>query len=261
MNIFERKGEIGYMEIGKTIDIFLTCYLRQFYTEQTITYLKERTTHPFRLIVIDNGGNDEVLEKAVDVVFLRVKMMHNAGIHAAWNVALALAESEYFITTDNDIYAPKLDPDWLTQLITFMNERPNYGAISLCPHVFIGASGIDPQDPEDVKERNMAGAVLRILRTEAVRKAGGWEHVLRTGRNHEESTICSRLQSIGYKVGICSRIRAYHPFGKGIPDQSGWGYPKDFGPEKQGHRAEIKDYVLDFDKPEAYDENTWLPLK
>lgn len=250
------------MQLNKPVDIFICCYLRQFYTEKTINYLIERTKHPYRLFVIDNGGNKEVLEEAdkQNKLFLSIHNSYNIGIHAVWNMSLAMAESEYFITTDNDIYAPQLEPDWLTQLVSLMDARPDYGAISLCPHVFIGAVGIDPNDPEDVKERNMCGAVLRIMRTEAVRKAGGWEHVIRTGRNHEERVICSRLQSLGYKVGICSRLRAFHPFGKDIPGQSGWGYPSEFPPELQGHRPEIKDYVLSFDNPEKYDSKTWLPL-
>jgi GT2 family glycosyltransferase len=244
----------------KPIDIFVTCYLRQFYTEKTINYLFERTKYPFRLFVIHNGGNDEVLEIAnkQNRIFLTVNNSYNVGVHAAWNQALAMAESDYFITSDNDIFVPDLDPDWLTQLIKFMDERPDYGAISLCPHVFIGAAGIDPKDPEDVKERNMCGAVMRIMRRDAVWKAGGWEHVIRTGRNHEERTVCSRLQSVGYKIGICSRLRAYHPFGKDIPGS--WGYPPEFTPEMQGHRPEIAEYVKSFDNPERFDQKTWLPL-
>lgn len=254
--------------MNKPIDIFIATYLRQFYTEKTISYLKERTNYPYRLIVLDNGGNDEVLSKADDVMFLWVKMNHNTGIHCLWNVALSLAESEYFITSDNDIWVPKLDPDWLTQMVRIMDNHPDYGAISLHPHVFIGINAIDPNSEDfkkDVIERPMVGAVMRLMRTEAVRKTLGWEHVIRTGRNHEERVICSRLQSVGYKVGICPYIRAYHPFGRNYPGlegekSGGWGYPVEFGPEKQGHRPELKEYVVSFDKIEAYNQDTWLPL-
>jgi len=244
----------------KSVDIFITSYLRQYYTQKTIEYLYERTKHPFRLFVINNGGNDEVVEEGTKdgKIFLGVNFSYNVGIHAAWNISLAMAESEYFITSDNDIYVPDLDSDWLTQLVKLMDERPDYGAISLCPHVFIGAAGIDPEDPEDVKERNMCGAVMRIMRTEAVRKAGGWEHSIRTSRNHEERTICSRLQDTGYKTGITTRIRAYHPFGKDIPGST-WGYPKEVTPEMQGHNPDLAEYVKSFDNKEAYDEKTWLP--
>jgi hypothetical protein len=142
-------------------------------------------------------------------------------------------------------------------MIKFMDERPDYGAISLCPHVFIGAAGIDPNDSEDVKERNMCGAVMRLMRKKAVWEAGGWDNVIRTGRNHEERTICGRLQEKGWKTGIATRIRAYHPFGK---EQGGnWGYPKEFTPLQQGHNPDLEKYVQEFDNKESYNNKTWLP--
>lgn len=260
------------------IDIFITAYLRPQYTIKTLQYLANRTKYPHRTFVIDQGGNPTA-QYHVDHY---ISTMHNLGIHAAWNMALSLAESEYFITSDNDIYVPDLgglilgqhtviktsegvvhnpennSPDWLERMVKFMDERPDYGAISLHPHVFIGAAGIDPKDPEDVKERNMCGAVMRIMRTEAVRKAGGWEHKIEAGRNHEERTICSRLQTAGYKVGIASRIRAYHPFGKDLGGN--WGYDKAFTPQMQKHTPELEEYVQQFDNMDAYDNRTWLPL-
>jgi len=239
-------------------DIFITAYLRPHFTNKTLEYLHDRTTTPFRLWLLDYGLNQDVWKKWKNKPkfldkFQHLKISDNLGIHAAWNMSLALATEKYFITSDNDIYVPDLQPDWLAQMIKFMDEREDYGAISMHPHIFVGAAGIDPKDPDEVKERNMCGAVMRIMRTEAVRKAGGWENIIRSGRNHEERTICSRLQSAGYKVGICSRIRAYHPFG------DNWGYPADFTPKQQGHNPELAEYVKQFDQQEAYDSKTWLP--
>ena len=236
-------------------DIFITAYLREAFTKNTIDYLKKRTKYPYRLWLIDYGSNQDVWKYYSSKIkgFNLIKISENLGIHCAWNIAASLATEKYFITSDNDIYVPELDPDWLTQLVQFMDERPDYGAISLHPHVLIGAVGFDPKDPEDVKEVNMCGAVMRIMRTEAVRKAGGWDHVISEGRNHEESTICSRLQSAGYKTGRTTKVRAYHPFG------DNWGYPESFTPEMQKHRPELKEYVKSFDNMAAYDEKTWLP--
>lgn len=239
---------------SKPIDIFITCFLRQAYTEKTLSYLFERTKYPYRLFVIDQGGNDEVLDAIKDKIFLRVKLIPNAGIHAAHNVALALAESEYFITSDNDIYVPDLEPDWLTQMVKFMDERPDYGAISLHPHVFIGAAGVDPSDPEDVKDRNMCGSVMRLHRTEVVRKISPWLHVVRTGRNHEERSLAAGLHDAGYKTGIATRIRAFHPF------PPNWGYPPEFTPEQQMHNPALEQEVQRFGNIDSYDNKTWMPL-
>lgn len=235
----------------KPIDIFIASYLRLEYTRNTIKYLKERTTYPYRLFLLDNGGN-ESLKNEVDYY---VRFSKNMGIHALWNVASSLAESEYFITTDNDILVPKLEPDWLERVVDLMDMHRSYGAISLHPHIFIGINGEDPLDIRDVVEAPMAGAVMRIMRRGAVWQAGGWERIIEAGRNHEERTISSRLQAIGYKVGRTTRIRAWHEFGEN------WGYPEEFTPEMQKHNPDLKDYVNQFNNKDAYDPDTWLPRK
>jgi hypothetical protein len=239
----------------KPIDIFITTYERQHFAKECIEYLAARTRTPYKLTIIDNGGNEWADGHPLVHRYIPLwKVFGNTGVHFAWNVAVSLADSEYFITTDPDLLVPDLEgKDWLERMIEFMKERPDYGAISMMPHIFIGAAGIDPNDPEDVKERNMCGAVFRIMDTDKVKSVGGWELRIEAGRNHEERTVCSRLQNSGYKTGIASRVRAYHNFGKN------WGYPEEFTPEMQKHNPALKDYVLSFDKRDAYDEKTWLP--
>lgn len=246
------------------VNIFLTCYERQEFAQECVKYIKERTKTPYRLTVIDNGGN----EWAKDQVDRYVPLWTNTGIHFAWNTALSMAEGEYFITSDPDLLVPDLGggtvvddetysltvaPDWLAQMTELMDERPDYGAISMHPHILIGAAGFDPNDPEEVKEVDHCGAVLRIMRTEAVKQAGGWEFTTRPQRNHEEKHICSRLREKGWKSGRTTRIRAYHLFGK-----DNWGYG-DIPPEVHGHNPALRDYVGQFDQKEAYDNQTWLP--
>ena len=251
----------------KPIDIFLCAYLRPMFTEQTILYLKERTKYPYRLFLINNGGNEDITETYKDDIFMTIKLSKNAGVTAAWQIALSLAESEYFITSDNDIYVPEListqgnPQDWLEYLIKYMEQRPDFGAISLSPHVLIGDAPMDPTDPEDVKEVPWCGAVMRIMRKDAVKKVNGWADdslpLIRGDRGHEERLVCGRLKEAGYKAGRTTRLRAYHPFGK--TTGGNWGYPEDITPEMQGHNPDLKDYVQQFDNMEAYDERTWLP--
>ena len=247
----------------KPIDLFITSYLRPEFTQKTLEYLKERTKYPYRTFLIDNGGNEHLKDK----VDFYIGMSKNVGIMSAWNIALELAESEYFITSDNDIYVPDLTvgapvpisgfPCWLERMVEFMDKYLDYGAISLHPHVIIGNVSEDPTDPEDVKEVDHCGAVMRIMRTEVVRSVGGWEKVIRPQRNGEEKWISSKIREAGYKVGRTTRIRAYHPFGG---EKGNWGYPKEITPEMQGHNPDLKDYVKQFDNQDAYDKKTWLPL-
>jgi len=237
------------------IDIFITTFQRQEFAKECVKYIGERTSSYYRITIIDNGGNEWAQHHGRIYRYVPLwKSVGNAGIHYAWNTALSLAEGKYFITTDPDLLVPDLNPDWLSQMVKLMEERPTYGAISMMPHIFIGAVSIDPNDPEDVKDRNMCGAVFRIMRTEATKIAGGWDFKIEEGRNHEERTICSRMHDGGYKTGIASRIRAYHNFG------NNWGYDETFTPQRQKHTPELKEYVKQFDHREAYDNKTWLPL-
>ena len=252
--------------MNKPLDIFICAYLRPLFTEQTILYLKERTKYPYRLFLINNGGNEDIAKVYSKEIFMTINMSKNAGVTAAWQIALSLAESEYFITSDNDIYVPDtrgigeiggIEGDWLGKLINLMDERPDFGAISLSPHVLIGDAPMDPNDPEDVKEVAWCGAVMRIMRREAVKKVNGWaddvDPLIRGDRGHEERLVCGRLKEAGYKSGRCTRLRAYHPFTKN------WGYDLSFTPEQQGHNPELAEYVTQFDNMDSYDPKTWLP--
>lgn len=245
---------------NKPIDIFMTCWNRASFTHNTLTYLYERTKYPYRVIAIDNNSEDETqnilaVSEVVGKVFHTVKHTKNIGIHQAWNTALGLADSEYFITTDNDIYVPQVDPDWLTQLVQFMDDRPDYGAIALQPHMFLGSSDPTP-DPSGVVEVSHCGAVMRLMRKKAVLEAGGWDKHYNANRNHEELTVCSRLRTAGYKCGYTSYLRAYHDWG----DDNNWGYG-DVHPHVHGHRIPGEEI---WPSPEAmknqddqFDTNTW----
>lgn len=230
------------------IDIFITAFKRPQMTMETIKYLKERTKYPFRLFLIHQEGNEEALIKYADDFFLVIDPSYNVGIHCAWNLSLALAESDYFITSDNDILVPDLEPDWLTQLITLMDKRPDYGAIALQPHKFIGLEPSVYPDDGEIISTPMVGAVMRLMRRNAVWKAGGWERFVRSSRNHEEATICGRLNAVGYKYGYTSKMKAFHMFGEG-EEVDDWGYPASMKPEDHGH-------VLRWPPPRTYGDRS-----
>ncbi len=242
------------------IDIVLLTYQRKTLTENTIRYLCERTKYPYRLFVVDNhstDGTQELLEKLEKegTLFHWIEMSKNVGVHMGWNSAIGITTSPYVITTDNDCYVPDVDLDWLSQLVKFMDDRPEYGAIALQPHVFLGRSDPLP-DSSGVIEVGHCGAVMRLMRRRAVLMAGGWDNHFDATRNHEETTICSRLHAVGYKTGYCSYLRCYHDFG----GDNNWGY-KDIPPHEHGHRipgTEIWPTPEIFDKQkDQFDSKTW----
>lgn len=262
----------------KSIDLWMVAYQRKEFTRNAINYLYTRTDYPYRLFVVDNGSTDgttELLDNFVreGIVFRYLRVDQNVGIHMAHNIGLSLVDSDYCISTDNDIYVPDLrERDgkcWLTQLVERIDNpnNRNFAAIACQPHVFLGAGNL-PEAKNGVHEAPMAGAVMRLMRTDVIKKAGGWDRRFDANRNHEEKTICSRIQSIGGKVGYAENITCYHDFG----DDENWGY-QDIHPHEHGHRipggsrfaddpekkGEIWPGPKQLQIKDSLDQKTWLP--
>ncbi len=225
----------------KPIDIWMVAYQRKELTENAVNYLVTRTDFPYRLFIVDNhsdDGTEQLVEQMVKDgrVFLGLRLSKNVGIHMAHNIGLSLVDSELCISSDNDIYVPDLrERDgqcWLTTLVGLMEDpkNRNYNALACKPHVFLGAGNL-PEPENGVCEAPMAGAVMRIMRTDVIKRVGGWDRRFDANRNHEEKTICSRIQSIHGLVGYAGNITCYHDFG----EDDNWGY-KEIHPHVHGHR-------------------------
>lgn len=217
------------------IDIVMVTYQRKTFTSDAIKAIKERTTTPYRLIVVDNcstdGSQDMLYKMKQDGLISHLVLLEeNYGIHAAKNAGFALVRpSKYYIDTDNDLICPQLEPDWIQQLIGLMDKYPNYGAITCRPQVLVGRAGTEFDVPDEVVKFSHTGAHLRIMRTELIKKVGGWEKTWEAKRNHEDSFIAARLDEIGYNVGYAKNVRCWHMFSKN------WGY-KDMPLADHGHR-------------------------
>lgn len=220
----------------------MVTYNRLEFTKKAITYLKERTKTPYRLIVVDNNSNDGTQEalfalKQNGYIQHLILLQENYGIHMAKNYGLALVRSTpYYIDTDNDILCASYPDgkDWVGRLVELMDKYPKFGAITCRPQVLVGRGGREFEVPEEVVKFNHTGAHLRIMRTEVVRQVGGWEKNWTANRNHEDSFIAARLHDVGYDVGYAKDVRCWHIFGINNEDQN-WGYG-DIPPEVHGHR-------------------------
>jgi len=161
------------------------------------------------------------------------------GIHYARNKLLESVIYKLFVSTDNDIVpqSPVDGADWLQLLTDLMERHPDYAAIALRPHIMIGDRVEEMfKDAPEVVERAHVGAVLRMMRTEAVIDVGGWSDKIQPGRNNEEQWICGKLRKAGWKVGYARDIHAIHCFGNPELGEDPWGYDASLKPEDHGHR-------------------------
>lgn len=218
------------------IDIAMLSCNRKRITRTSIEEIKKRTILSHKLTVLDNGSQDGSADMLLDmwrdgIVDHVVFSNENNGVHWGFNRLLELITGSLYICTDNDIVPPyPVDGcDWLMQLLALMMEYydDGYTAIACRPHVMIGDNVKKMfTDSPPVRERGHVGAVLRLMRTEAVREVGGWKRDIRPSRNNEEWYICGKLRKAGWKVGYARDIRVIHLFGEG-EDEDPWGYPLD----------------------------------
>ena len=212
----------------KRIDIVVTSYNRPKFTAQCLESIAE-TTHPHRVILIDNCSDQETQDYLWDareagLIDILILLDKNIGLEPAKNRTLSFIESELYVDTDNDIIAT--DKDWLTKLIKLMDEHKNYAAIASRPQIFVGDDiELLKNNEEEVREYRKCGASMRIMRTDLVKEVGGWRgnpKNMHEANRGEEFYICGKLQEKGFKVGYSRDIECKHLFG-----EDNWGYPED----------------------------------
>lgn len=224
------------------VDICLVTWHRKDITEKTIKAITRNTKRQnYRLLVVDNNSPKDMQEMLKGMLEqgiidnLIINEM-NLGLEPARNQGLADVDSKYFICADNDCLAPPMEDgkDWVERLVELMENNPEYAAIACRTQVMIGTGNIfDGFEQDDIVEFPHPGGSLRIMRTDLVKKAGGWRDNVE-GRGTEERYICGRLRELGYKTGFATQIRTLHLFGE-RPTADRWGYPKDWAPEDTGH--------------------------
>lgn len=245
------------------IDIVMVSWKRENYTVNAVEHLVKRTSVPFRLILVVNefdmcessqmvaqvkGSFLEWWEGPDSKAHLILANDKNIGLEPALNQALHHVRSPIFISTDNDILCPRLDPCWLKQLMSLMEAHGDYAAIALRTHIFVADGNFFYGRTEPVIERSHVGGSLRAMRTDAVRAVEGWAG--RPGRGAEERDICGKLRKGGWKVGYSNYVRCYHMFGPN------WGY-EDMPPEEHGHAARLAPSIHTYDRD--LDADTFEP--
>lgn len=190
-------------------DILLLTCNRVALLKQIITGFEERLNTPYRLIVINNNSKDETneyLSSLIKKALYPIVLIHNKdgeerGLTDAYTQAFKHVESELFITTQDDLLIPDLEPDVLTQLIDLFEKNPEFGAICLRT---IDQKVSGPNDPGEIIEKkvNACPGVFRIQRKSDIKKIGGFG----SARRWEDSAMVRIMNNIGKKCGIARNL-------------------------------------------------------
>ena len=189
------------------IDIVLLTFNRLAFTKQTLEGLYKRVNTPFRLIIVDNVSVDGTKEYLMELAKLKgnIKLILSdkpSTISEAYNEGLKYVESELFITMQDDVIVPDLEPDIIQQLIALMEKHPEQGGIACrIQHI----PNINWLDKELTPARKALSAYFRIQRKSDMIKAGGF------GKRHwDDLAFPAAIRSIGKELSWATNLWRNH---------------------------------------------------
>lgn len=215
----------------KTIDILLTTCNRLHFTRRSIEALSDRLITPYRLIVIDNQSEDGTLEYLLDLeqknsdLYMVIALKEHKTISEAYGIGFRYVNSEYFISMQDDIIIPDLQPDVVQQLIELIEKYHGYSAIACriqhVPNVKWG-------DGDLAEPSTALSAYFRISRTSDVKEMGGFGT-----KPRDDKEFINRIRSIGKKGGWANNLWCNH-LGHGVKDRGYKDYQRKWGVRKDG---------------------------
>jgi len=236
------------------IDIVVVTYNRKHLLQRTLEGIMERTRTPYRLIVVDNHSTKDNTvdylkslkeQGKIDILILNDK---NYGLAPAYNIGFEYVESELFVTTNDDLVPPDLNPCWLQQMVAlFCRYYPEYGAISMrCPRLrnvhFNNDTTITWLPHDDVGEaKRSSSALFRIHRRDDIAKIPNFFGTQAGYR--DEYQFKRAMNSIGMRSGYARDIWCDHigyalenrGFPEGFIDYAGYGPSRTLKAQRLGY--------------------------
>ena len=232
------------------MNIYITSFHRLEMTRKTIELFHERTTPgTFQIHVFDNASSRQTRDYLYEQLLTdKIVSLHldsrNTGCLYNKLIFYAMTETkeEYYVVTDNDIYPPKLSPDWLQQMIGIMDRHPEIAFLTpnLPPVELMGPEKGD----NEVIYCKAVGNALRMIRRSVYPK----DYTQELKQYGDDGKTSDLVRANGFKVAYCKNIYCFH-----AGQCENWGYNKDeiaLDPRKSGYG---KPYIATIKNQETYE--------
>ncbi len=117
---------------NEIVNITMLSYNRLDFTKRSIAALHQMTDHPHRLVVVDNGSDEDTVAwlkeaKRDGQIDIRLLNDENRGVAPAANQGWQALDAPYYVKLDNDIVLTKRG--WLSALVRAANTLPDAGMV------------------------------------------------------------------------------------------------------------------------------------
>jgi GT2 family glycosyltransferase len=148
-------------------------------------------------------------------------------------------KNPYYIVSDNDVYPPKLNPDWLQQMIALMDLHTDIAFLT--PQLPPQSLQMPYQTESDVVYSKAVGNTFKIIRKSAY-PIDAYEQAI--GKYGDDGLVCEKVIEKGWKVAFCRNIFCYH-----AGQTTNWGYKTEeiaLDPRKQGYGKPYEYEIVDW---------------
>ena len=189
-------------------DILIPVWNHLDLTKRVIASVRENTTVPYQLIVVDDGSTDtEWLSSQNDI--LLVKHDQNYGFAKAINSGLEKSTGEYVVLLNNDVQVPK---GWLKTLLEGFSGRIGaIGPLSTAQNQlqwqgnFGGLQGV-------TTDLTTLSFFCVVLKKEAIDRVGLMDERFLPAYG-EDDDYCIRLRKANYTLGVHCDVVVEHDHG------------------------------------------------
>lgn len=194
------------------VDIIIPTWNRHDLLYQAIDSLEQNTTTPHNVIIIDNGSEPAVwhtLEGKGPLSIYRNDT--NLGFIKATNQGLKISKASHVVLLNNDVLIPKMEPDWLEQMIRCFDEDANVGAVGPTSNFVLGLQNqeFDPLMSSHIHDTNLLIGFCMMLSRKAVDSVGLLDERFGLGGN-DDLDYSIRMRSSGFKMRICRDVKIFH---------------------------------------------------
>lgn len=193
------------------VDIIIPVWNELEVTKLCIESIRRNTDIPYRLIIIDNGSDEETkkylesLKEDKSMNILLIRNGENLGFVKAVNQGLKVSDAKYVCILNNDTIVTK---GWLSKMVEFSENHPDIGAIN---PVIKGKKGQDP--PENIEEYckrfeggmgeymevDLCRGTCMLIKRGVIERVGFLDETYGLGY-YEDNDYSRRIQLSGFKT-------------------------------------------------------------